>query len=62
VTAEDALARAEVLLERLEETRAKLDATEDPDVVIALLGDLSTLAKDVHGELERAKREADAGA
>ena len=60
--ADDPLVRAEQLLARLEETRARLEATEDPDAVLELLGELAELVKEVQGEIERAKREADAKA
>jgi hypothetical protein len=62
VTAEESLARAESLLERLDATRAKLEATDDPEQAIELLAELSDLAKEVQAEIERAKREADAHA
>jgi hypothetical protein len=62
VTAEESLARAESLLERLDATRAKLEATDDPEQAIGLLAELSELAKEVQAEIERAKREADAHA
>jgi hypothetical protein len=62
MTAEESLARAESLLERLDATRARLEATDDPEQAIELLAELSDLAKDVQAEIERAKREADAHA
>jgi len=62
VTAEESLSRAESLLERLDATRAKLEATDDPEQAIELLAELSDLAKEVQAEIERAKREADAHA
>jgi hypothetical protein len=62
VTAEESLDRAESLLERLDATRAKLEATDDPEQAIELLAELSDLAKEVQAEIERAKREADAHA
>jgi hypothetical protein len=62
VSAEESLARAESLLERLDATRAKLEATDDPEQAIELLGELAELAKEVQAEIERAKREADASA
>jgi hypothetical protein len=62
MTAEESLARAESLLERLDATRAKLGATDDPEQAIELLAELSDLAKEVQAEIERAKREADAHA
>jgi len=60
VTGEEALIRAEELLTRLEEVRARLEETEDPEAALELLGELSELAKQVHAEIERASREADA--
>jgi hypothetical protein len=62
VSAEESLARAESLLERLDATRARLEATDDPEQAIELLGELAELAKEVQAEIERAKREADASA
>jgi hypothetical protein len=62
MSAEESLARAESLLERLDATRAKLEATDDPEQAIELLGELAELAKEVQAEIERAKREADASA
>jgi hypothetical protein len=62
MSAEDPLARAEELLIRLEEVRDRLEQTEDPDVALELLGELSDLAKQVHAEIEKASREADAHA
>jgi hypothetical protein len=57
--AEDALRRAEELLERLEQTRAKLEATSDPEQAIDVLGELAEIAKQVEAEIEQARREAD---
>jgi hypothetical protein len=62
VSAEDSLRRAEELMERLEETRAKLEATTDPDAAIEVLSELAQIAKDVEAALSEAKREADAQA
>jgi hypothetical protein len=56
--AEDALRRAEELLERLEQTRAKLEATSDPEQAIDVLGELAEIAKQVEAEIEQARREA----
>jgi hypothetical protein len=60
MSAEDSLKRAEDLLEKLEAARARLEATDDPEAAIAVLGELSDLAREVEAELARAKREADA--
>ena len=56
----DPLDRASVLLDRLEEARAKLESEEDPDKAVELLGEITELAKEAHAEIERARREADA--
>ena len=56
--AEDSLARAEHLLERLERTRARLESTEDPEAAIDILAELADIAKQVESELEEARREA----
>ncbi len=60
---DDAVRRAELLLERLEETRAQLDRISesgDPDAAIDVLAKLSELSKEAAAELERARRDADA--
>jgi exonuclease VII small subunit len=62
MSSEDALARAEELLGRLEAARARLEQTEDPEQAIEILAELSDLAKQVEGELQRARRQAGAGA
>jgi hypothetical protein len=62
MSAEESLQRAESLLGRLEETRARLESTEDPNAALELLGELAELAKEVEGEIQRAKREAEADA
>jgi hypothetical protein len=61
MSSNDALKRAEDLLERLEEARRKLEATTDPDQAIDILQQLAEIAKEVEAELGRAKREADEG-
>jgi hypothetical protein len=60
MSAEDSLKRAEDLLEKLEAARSRLEATDDPEAAIEVLGELSDLAREVEAELARAKREADA--
>jgi hypothetical protein len=62
VTAEEHIARATELLERLEELRGELERTEDSDAALELLTEISDLAKEAHSEIERAKRESDAHA
>jgi hypothetical protein len=56
-SADDALARAEKLLERLEVERARLEQTEDTETAIEILSELSEIVKDVQAEIERAERE-----
>ena len=58
--AEQNLTKAEELLERLEEARARLDAATDPDQAIDILSELSEIAKEVEAEIARAKQETDA--
>jgi PHP family Zn ribbon phosphoesterase len=62
VTAEESLRRAEELMDRLEQTRARLEATSDPEIAIEVLTELAEIAKDVEAALTQAKREADADA
>ena len=62
VSAEESLQRAETLLDRLEEARARLESTEDPEAALAILGELSEIAREVEAEIQRAKREAEADA
>ncbi len=59
MTAEDRLQEAERLLDRLEETRARLERTTDPDEAIEILAELSEIAKEVEAQLQQAKRETE---
>ena len=52
-------AKAEDLLARLEQARARLEETDDPDEAIEILQELAELAKEVEAELQRAKRAAE---
>jgi hypothetical protein len=49
--------RLQELLDRLEQTRAELAATEDPEQAVTVLQELAELAKEVQAEVERARRE-----
>ena len=58
MTADDALQRAQLLMARLEEARARLEATDDPNTAVDVLQELADLAKEVEEELQRARDEA----
>ncbi len=58
--AEQNLSKAELLLERLEEARSRLEAATDPDQAIEILSELSEIAKEVEVDIAKAKRETDA--
>jgi exonuclease VII small subunit len=62
MSSDDALARAEELLGRLEAARVRLEQTDDPEQAIEILAELAELAKQVEAELQRARRQAGAGA
>ena len=62
MSAEESLRQAEELMERLEETRVRLEGTTDPDVAIEVLSELADIAREIEAALSRAKREADAEA
>jgi hypothetical protein len=49
--------RLQELLERLEGARARLEAAEDPEQAVEVLGELGELAREVQVEIERARRE-----
>jgi hypothetical protein len=57
VTGDDVTDRLEELLGRLERARAELEATDDPDKAIDVLAELAELAREVQGEVERARTE-----
>jgi hypothetical protein len=57
--ADESLNKAEDLLARLEQARARLDETQDPDQAIEILQELADLAREVEAELQRAKRAAE---
>jgi hypothetical protein len=56
--AEESLQRAEELLGRLEQTRERLEAADDPDAAIDILAELAEIAKQVEAALEEARRDA----
>ena len=62
MSSEEALSRAEKLLEKVEETRRQLEQADDSAQAVEILGRLSELAKEVEAELSRARREAEAEA
>ena len=62
-TADEALGRAEELLERLKATRDELErlaAAEDAESAVEVLTELADLAKEVEVELAKARSRADA--
>jgi hypothetical protein len=62
--ADEALARAEELLERLKATRAELErlaAEENPEAAVDVLTELAELAKEVESELAKARTRAETG-
>jgi hypothetical protein len=62
-TADEALGRAEELLERLKATRDELErlaAAEDAESAVEVLTELADLAKEVEAELAKARTRADA--
>jgi len=61
--AEEALAKAEELLERLRLRRDELErvaAGDDPDKAVDVLADLAEIAKEVEAELTKARDRANA--
>jgi hypothetical protein len=62
-SADEALGRAEELLERLKATRDELErlaAAEDAESAVEVLTELADLAKEVEAELSKARARADA--
>ena len=62
-SADEALGRAEELLERLKATREELErlaAREDAEAAVEVLTELAELAKEVEAELAKARARADA--
>jgi len=64
-TADEALGRAEELLERLKATRDELErlaAAEDAESAVEVLAELADLAKEVEVELAKARSRAEGAA
>jgi hypothetical protein len=62
MSADESLARAEELLERLEAARAELEQlseADESDRALDILGQLAELSRQVEDELQRAKRHAE---
>jgi hypothetical protein len=60
VNEQDAVARLQQLLEKVEAARGELEGVQDPERAVQVLQELADLAKEVQAEVERARREADA--
>jgi uncharacterized coiled-coil DUF342 family protein len=56
----ESVARLQQLLERLEQARRQLEATEDPEEAVDVLQSLAELAKEIQAEIDRARREGPA--
>jgi len=56
--AQPAAERLQELLARLDETLAALEAVDDPEQAVDRLTEMSELARDVQGEIDRLRREA----
>ena len=54
---QDPVTRLQELLDRLEVARKRLEETQEPDQAVDTLRELADLAKEVHAEIERARRE-----
>ena len=64
MSADEALSRAEELLERLTAARAELDRLadqDDPDAAVDVLAELAELAREVEAALQEARARANAG-
>jgi hypothetical protein len=57
--AEKALQRAEVLVERLEEARRRLESTQDAEAATEVLSELAEIAREIETELAEARRRAE---
>ena len=59
MTEDTSLERVQALLARLEQVRAQLETTDDPEQAVDILAELAEIAKTVEAEVERAKRESE---
>jgi hypothetical protein len=57
--AEEALQRAETLLERLEAARRQLETTDDVEAATEVLSELAEIARQIETELADARRRAE---
>jgi hypothetical protein len=62
MTADESLARVELLFARTEELRAQLEQTEEPEAAHDLLEQLTELLKEVEAEIRKARQQAESGA
>jgi hypothetical protein len=53
----ESVARLQQLLERLEQARRQLEATDDPEQAVDVLQSLAELAKEIQSEIDLARRE-----
>ena len=53
----ESVARLQNLLDRLEQARKQLEATDDPEQAVDVLQSLAELAKEIQAEIDRARRE-----
>ena len=59
MSSEESLERVETLLARVEQVRARLEATTDPQEAVDVLAELAEIAKQDEVEVERAREEAE---
>jgi hypothetical protein len=62
VSNEETTARLRGLLDRLEVVRGRLEGAETSEEAVDLLQELADLARETQAEIERARREGEAGA
>jgi len=55
MSAEESLGKVEELLARLDALRGQIEGSDDPDQVIDALQEVAELAKEIEGELQRAR-------